>query len=111
MSARSTEVYEQMVEREWADLLLTISPEKQNSGFGFDYFKDLMVRHGFAQREHFALLKSVFLSICSSVSRRGVKLPLVTPLDLRALIYTIRNVYVYAVVKDRTMINWKLKKS
>jgi len=43
MSVRSTEVYEQMVDREWADLLQSISPDKQNSGFGFDYFKDLMI--------------------------------------------------------------------
>ena len=40
---RSTEVYEQMVDREWADFLQSIPPEKQISGFGFDYFKDLMV--------------------------------------------------------------------
>lgn len=77
MSVRSSEVYEQMVDREWANLLQSISPEKQNSGFGFDFFKDLLVSHGFATLAQFSLLKSAFLSICTSVSRRGVKLPLV----------------------------------
>lgn len=47
---------------------------------------------------HLVLLKNVFLAICSTVSKRGVKLPLVMVEDLKALVYTIRNVYLYSVV-------------
>lgn len=42
MSVRSNEVYESIVEREWSEILAAIPPEKQSSGLGFDFFKDLM---------------------------------------------------------------------
>ena len=47
----TNQVYEQMVNKEWQDLVMDIKLEKQCSGISFDEFKQLMAKHGFSKDE------------------------------------------------------------
>lgn len=66
----TNKVYEEMVNKEWQELIQDIKLEKQCSGICFDEFRQLMIKHGFSRDEHH--LSKVFIAASGDPkSKRG----------------------------------------
>lgn len=114
---KTNSIFEDMIAREFDELLADIKMDKQSKGLIYDDFEPLFLKYGFARIDQIPTLQKAFLAATGFVrdlpnrsiisgkrqTQFSKKVALMSMSDLKALVFCIRNLFDFTVLQDKVV--------